>query len=615
MHADLEKLLSLGKITPALAEKLDRISPGHYCFHSNWGAGKILSWDLPAKKLVIDFEENPEHEVALEFAPKILEFINDDHFLVKRYEDPEFLINLASDDPVELVRLTLAGFGHSLAPEKLEAALKGTVIADDKWKNWWDKVRTMLRSNVQFMMPTRKGERITLRANTLSRAQAALEDYGKAADMKARVRILDGIKMESVASEPEAVATLVEVVEEDVCNGGSLALQQVIELAILRDDLIAAVKDEEAAERVYALCALVQANIYDVDRMAEVLNSMPAVRQKRVYAVLPEIFGDTWPERALELFDAGGARAIGEIAKFLIEQGHGELLINHLHHELLRQTLPAESLVWICRQRNDAAKALFGLPVGIAMLSLIEQDHMDGGPSRMLRLKNLFLEDKNIVQEMIKDQEMSGVRQFAKMMYNTSAFSEQERGALMARVIGVFPGMHSIVLDSMVDTSDKPEPIFVSWDSMEVRKKELEELVNVKIPENMHNKKISRAEGDLRENGGYQDAKEVEKVLNRRRSELEHALSLARGTDFAVADISRAGMGTKVTLQPLDGGPSLVYTILGAWDTNPEKHIVSYLSQVGKELTGKRIGEQVKIVPMDGDQKKLFTVTEIAAAF
>ena len=164
------------------------------------------------------------------------------------------------------------------------------------------------------------------------------------------------------------------------------------------------------------------------------------------------------------------------------------------------------------------------------MLSLIEQDHMDGGPNRMLRLKNLFMEDKSIIQEMIKGQDVAEVRQFAKMLYNTSAFSEQDRGALMARIISVFPDLHAIVLDALVDNSDKPEPIFVSWESLEARKKELEELVNVKIPENLHNKKISRAEGDLRENGGYQDAKEVEKVLNRRRAELEHALALARGT-------------------------------------------------------------------------------------
>ena len=46
MHADLEKLLSLGKITPSLAEKLDRIAPGRYCFHASWGAGKVISWNL-----------------------------------------------------------------------------------------------------------------------------------------------------------------------------------------------------------------------------------------------------------------------------------------------------------------------------------------------------------------------------------------------------------------------------------------------------------------------------------------------------------------------------------------------------------------------------------------
>ncbi len=310
-------------------------------------------------------------------------------------------------------------------PEKLEAALKGTVIAADKWKNWWDKVRAMLRSNVQFMMPTRKGERITLRANILSRAQAALEDYNKAADLKAKVRVLDGIKMEAVMAEPDAVNVLIRAVDADVRNGGSLALQQVLELAVLRDDLIASLKNTEAAKEAYPLRSIVGANIGDVGRFAEVLNSMPAVRQKRVYATLPAIFGEDWPQKALELFDAGGARAVGKSPNSLIEEGQDKVLVKHLKHELLRQTLPAESLIWICRQRHDASKPLFGLPVGIAMLSLIEQDHMDGGPNRMLRLKNLFMEDKSIIQEMIKGQDVAEVRQFAKMLYNTSAFSNR----------------------------------------------------------------------------------------------------------------------------------------------------------------------------------------------
>lgn len=164
--------------------------------------------------------------------------------------------------------------------------------------------------------------------------------------------------MEAVMAEPDAVNALIRAVDADVRNGGSLALQQVLELAVLRDDLIASLKNTEAAKEAYPLRSIVEANIGDVGRFAEVLNSMPAVRQKRVYATLPAIFGEDWPQKALELFDAGGARAVGEIAKFLIEEGQDKVLVKHLKHELLRQTLPAESLIWICRQRHDASKPL-----------------------------------------------------------------------------------------------------------------------------------------------------------------------------------------------------------------------------------------------------------------
>ncbi len=633
MHADLEKLLSLGKINPVLAEKLDKMSPGRYCCHASWGAGKVVSWNLVAKKLTIDFEGKHNHEVALEFAPRIVEFINDDHFLVKRYEDAPALIAMAKDDPVELVKTVLMGYGNSLTPEKLEATLKGSVIEADAWKNWWDKVRAQLRTNVQFMMPTRKGERIVLRANALSRAAAALEDYTKASDLKAKVRILDAVKKDAFANEQETQVKLIEAVDNDVRNGGSLALLQVLELAVMRDSLVAELKGVEAPADLYALSDIVELHSEDLEKFAQVVNLMPASRQKAVYMTLPTVFGDAWLEKALNLFEVGGARSVGEVAKFLIEQGHKEALVNHLNYALARQTLPAESLVWICRQRKDAAAEVFNLSVGVAMLNLMEQYHLDGITEEQAiknRLKNIFIEDVGdpttkdpkkfgIIGALVYGHDGAEVRQFAKLMYGNSAFTDQERGALMARVMRHFPDMHSIVMDAMnsKEKDEGPEPLFVSWESLDARKKELEELVNVKIPENKKNKAISRAEGDLRENGGYQDAKEVEKVLNRRRAELEHMLSLARGTDFAVTDTSTAAMGMKVTLSPIDGGEDVVYTILGAWDLDVEKHIVSYLSQVGLELTGKAVGDQVKIVPMDEEngRKKIYTVTKIEPAF
>lgn len=617
MHADLEKLLSMGKISPELAKKLDIMSPGRYCFHASWGAGKIVSWSLAAKKLVIDFESKSNHEVALEFAPRILEFIGANHFYAKRYEDAASMRDLAEKDPVALVRLVLEGFGNSLTPEKLEVALKGIIIDDPSWKNWWDKTRALLRTNVQFMMPARKGERIVLRAQNMTRAQAALEDYTKDKDLKQKVRILDVVKTDVLLQEPETLLSLISAIDKDVAGAGSSGLQQALELAVMRDTLIAAASEKGIAvpSPECTLESLVSANMGSISRFADIINVIPAVRQKRIYETLAPIFGDEWLQKALALFDASGARSVNELAKFLIEGGYEAQFIDHLQHKLVRQTLPAESLIWICRQRKDAAKKVFCMAVGSSMLSLIEQDHLDGGPSRTLRLKNIFIEDKSIIQEMIADRDVSDVRQFAKMLYGNSAFTEQERGAMMARILKLFPNLHSIVLDAIEDNSSKIEIIYVSAASMAAKKEELNELVNVKIPENRRNKMISRAEGDLRENGGYQDAKEVEKVLNRRRAELERAINRAQETDFKVTDTSTVSMGTKVVLRPNDGSPEVTYTILGAWDTDVEKHIVSYLSQVGVELIGKQVGDEVAIIPMEGGDKKTYTITAIMPAF
>ena len=77
-----------------------------------------------------------------------------------------------------------------------------------------------------------------------------------------------------------------------------------------------------------------------------------------------------------------------------------------------------------------------------------------------------------------------------------------------------------------------------------------------KIPANSKEIAVARSYGDLRENHEYKAAKEMQKILMRRKEELETQLARARGTDFSNAAatamnavkqskyISRAGGGT-----------------------------------------------------------------------
>ena len=68
----------------------------------------------------------------------------------------------------------------------------------------------------------------------------------------------------------------------------------------------------------------------------------------------------------------------------------------------------------------------------------------------------------------------------------------------------------------------------------------------------------------------------------------------SRGTDFKGSDASTVNIGTVVILEDINGVEQVI-TVLGAWDSEPDKKIVSYLSDVGKALVGRAPGEVVQV--------------------
>jgi transcription elongation GreA/GreB family factor len=86
----------------------------------------------------------------------------------------------------------------------------------------------------------------------------------------------------------------------------------------------------------------------------------------------------------------------------------------------------------------------------------------------------------------------------------------------------------------------------------------------------------------------------MQKLLMKRKSELETQLVRARGTDFANVRTDVAGIGTVVKATDLETGQAEQFTILGAWDSEPEKGIISYLSPVAQSLLNRNVGDDVE---------------------
>src|SRR5437870_5316968 len=87
----------------------------------------------------------------------------------------------------------------------------------------------------------------------------------------------------------------------------------------------------------------------------------------------------------------------------------------------------------------------------------------------------------------------------------------------------------------------------------------------------------------------------MQAVLVRRRSELERALQNARGTAFENPDTSRVSIGTIVTVRDKTSKKQETYTILGAWDGDPDRHIISYQTAIGQALLGNKAGDALPL--------------------
>jgi transcription elongation GreA/GreB family factor len=105
----------------------------------------------------------------------------------------------------------------------------------------------------------------------------------------------------------------------------------------------------------------------------------------------------------------------------------------------------------------------------------------------------------------------------------------------------------------------------------------------------------------------------MQAVLMLRKAELEAEISQARGTDFADADTSVVSLGTIVDMEDSSTGEKETFTILGAWDTNLDEGIISYLSETAAALLGKAPGAEAEIATEAKGISRKVTIKSVRA--
>jgi transcription elongation factor GreA len=130
--------------------------------------------------------------------------------------------------------------------------------------------------------------------------------------------------------------------------------------------------------------------------------------------------------------------------------------------------------------------------------------------------------------------------------------------------------------------------------------RELDELLTVKRPELARKLKEAVAEGDLKENADYHDAKEKQAFLEGR---IQYVESVLRAAILITNDGStgEVRMGSVVTIVEDGAGEEETYTIAGAAEANPREGKISHESPIGAALLGHRKGEKVRVKTPGGE--------------
>lgn len=592
MNPEVQNIVAAGKLSAADGEKLSQLEPGTFCLHKSWGVGKIASWDLLGDRILIDFEGKPGHPMKISFAVNSLEIIPSDHLLSRRHSDLDALKEMAAKDAPALVELALKSSGNTMHLDALEKLLKGAIIPEANYKKWWEGAKRALKAQRHIVVPAKRSENLVLRDQVESAGSQMVKSFLAARDLKGKLAALASIQKDiDLFADPKAeLIPVFQDISDTARKVVKLHLKECLQLLLARDELI----ENLGAEAPMGSMKISDLICETKDVLADAIKGLSAGMLGRIYRAFPDAFPNRgWVPEILHHLTKTGGRAVAEIAIVLDANDELDVLAETLKKALRNRLLSADLLIWMTKERKGLAESVFDIDLGHAILSVIENDHMEGGPKRTGRLQDLLSDDRTLLGELVAESEDEDIRLLSKRIMNSASFDELTRRSLMARIIKVRPEMESMMADNATPHDD--DSLIVSWESLERKKAELEDLTNVKIPDNKREIQIARAEGDLRENGGYKAARDQQAVLLRMQGKCERELRNARGTDFANVPTDKAGIGTIVDVEDIPSGEKETFTILGAWDGDQEKNIISYLSDSAKALIGKMPGEEVEL--------------------
>ena len=141
--------------------------------------------------------------------------------------------------------------------------------------------------------------------------------------------------------------------------------------------------------------------------------------------------------------------------------------------------------------------------------------------------------------------------------------------------------------------------VYLTQEGLDELKSELDNLINVKRPENIQSIKEARSLGDLSENADYDAARNEQAQIEGRIKTIEKMLENV--SIITKTDTDKVSLGTTVSIKYVDDeDEDDEYKIVGSQEADPFESKISNESPIAQALMNHKVGDIVTVDSPNG---------------
>ncbi|MEM8629106.1 MAG: GreA/GreB family elongation factor [Chlamydiota bacterium] len=564
-------------------ELLTHMSKGNFVYHSGgWGASEILEVSMIREELALECEHvlGTKH-LSFANAFKTLIPIEKEHFLARRFGNPDLLEQQARENPTEVLRSLLRDLGPKTAAE-IKDELFELVIPEKDWNRWWQNTRSKLKKDTRIACPKHLRLPFTLLEEAIPHEVAFYKALEEKPDVPKTIQMVYGFLRDfsETLKNQDFKSSLIQKIT-DLLQQEGLHQGEILSLLFFLEDLKVEGKRQEAEDLIVSL----------EDPLA-FLGSVEVISFKKRTLVLMRAVREDWQELFFSFLFAVEQNTIRD---YLLQELHETAEIEEKIAELLKHPLLyPEVFVWYFQKILDKKSSLpYASPTGRplffeAFLILFDHlskkaEHKDLG-KKMLQI--LLQGRYRVIRDVMRESSLAQVREFLLLSTKCELFSDHDIKIIYSLAEVVYPELSK----SRKKVEEAESYIWTTEEGLQKVRDKIKQIATVDTVENAKEIEEARAHGDLRENSEFKFALEKRARLQAELRTLSEAIEQARV--ITPADIAQdyVGIGAVVDCENGDNRRS-TFTILGPWDADPERNVLSFQSKLAQTLEGLRIGD------------------------